>query len=175
MMLYFGSSAWGLAMATSAWRELNKTTRSYLVILGLPKQDHAEMDGCYHLPFLKNEEVSCALQAAELLLLPYPDGVSERRTTFTSGLQHGCAIVTTTGESTGATLLSTDYCRIARADSMEAFVKEARLLVDNPKARNLMGRKAEMAYEKNYSWTRVIDQLQEKLERIAATGPITPR
>ncbi len=41
------------------------------------------------------EEVSAALLAADLVVMPYRDGVSFRRTTFIAALRHGCAVVTT--------------------------------------------------------------------------------
>lgn len=41
------------------------------------------------------EEVSAALLAADVVVMPYRDGVSFRRTTFIAALRHGCAVVTT--------------------------------------------------------------------------------
>jgi glycosyltransferase involved in cell wall biosynthesis len=49
---------------------------------------------------LGEREVSLHLQACDVMLQPYPDGVSARRTTTTSLLAHGCAIVTTRGPLT---------------------------------------------------------------------------
>ncbi|MGQ9501868.1 MAG: glycosyltransferase family 4 protein [Anaerolineae bacterium] len=41
------------------------------------------------------EEVSAVLLAADVVVMPYRDGVSFRRTTFIAALRHGCAVVTT--------------------------------------------------------------------------------
>jgi glycosyltransferase involved in cell wall biosynthesis len=41
------------------------------------------------------DEVSAGLLAADVVVMPYRDGVSFRRTTFIAALRHGCAVVTT--------------------------------------------------------------------------------
>jgi glycosyltransferase involved in cell wall biosynthesis len=46
---------------------------------------------------LQRDEVSLHLQACDALLQPYPDGVSGRRTTTISALQHGVPVATTIG------------------------------------------------------------------------------
>jgi glycosyltransferase involved in cell wall biosynthesis len=44
------------------------------------------------------EAVSLHLQACDVLVQPYPDGVSGRRTTTVSALEHGLPVATTLGE-----------------------------------------------------------------------------
>jgi glycosyltransferase involved in cell wall biosynthesis len=46
---------------------------------------------------LDRDQVSLHLQACDALLQPYPDGVSGRRTTTISALQHGVPVATTVG------------------------------------------------------------------------------
>jgi glycosyltransferase involved in cell wall biosynthesis len=46
---------------------------------------------------LQRDDVSLHLQACDALLQPYPDGVSGRRTTTISALQHGVPVATTIG------------------------------------------------------------------------------
>ncbi len=46
------------------------------------------------------DAISVALQACDLLVQPYPDGVSGRRTSVMAGLASGVAVVTNLGEST---------------------------------------------------------------------------
>ena len=49
---------------------------------------------------LPREDVSLHLQACDLLVQPYPDGVSSRRTTVMAGLAHGRPVATTAGPLT---------------------------------------------------------------------------
>src|SRR5262249_30581407 len=44
--------------------------------------------------------VSAALRACDVLVQPYPDGITTRRTSAMAGLQHGVPTVTTTGALT---------------------------------------------------------------------------
>ena len=46
---------------------------------------------------LDEHELSLHIQACDVLLQPYPDGVSARRSTAVSLLAHGAAVVTTRG------------------------------------------------------------------------------
>jgi glycosyltransferase involved in cell wall biosynthesis len=48
---------------------------------------------------LSDGEVGAALNACDVLLMPYTDGASLRRGTLMAGLANGCAIVTTTPQS----------------------------------------------------------------------------
>ena len=48
---------------------------------------------------LSDEEVATALNACDVLLMPYEDGASLRRGTLMAGLANGCAIVTTTPQT----------------------------------------------------------------------------
>jgi glycosyltransferase involved in cell wall biosynthesis len=48
---------------------------------------------------LSDQEVATALNACDVLLMPYEDGASLRRGTLMAGLANGCAIVTTTPQT----------------------------------------------------------------------------
>ncbi|MFL6253460.1 MAG: glycosyltransferase family 4 protein [Pyrinomonadaceae bacterium] len=86
---------------------------------------HPELAGRIHATgTLPPEALSRHLAACDLLLQPYPDGVSTRRTSVMAGLAHGLAVVTTKGRLTeslwqesGAVLLTDpgDVAGMARA------------------------------------------------------------
>ncbi len=61
------------------------------LIAGLGLQDRVRWSGS-----LPEAEVAAALNACDVLLMPYVDGASLRRGTLMAGLANGCAIVTTT-------------------------------------------------------------------------------
>lgn len=71
---------------------------------------------------LAEAELSRHLSACDLLVQPYPDGVSSRRTSVMAGLAHGLPIVTTTGRLTepiwgesGAVILAEDLTALVAA------------------------------------------------------------
>ncbi|MFL6255100.1 MAG: glycosyltransferase, partial [Pyrinomonadaceae bacterium] len=86
---------------------------------------HPELAGRIHATgTLPPAALSRHLAACDLLLQPYPDGVSTRRTSVMAGLAHGLAVVTTKGRLTeslwqesGAVLLTDpgDVAGMARA------------------------------------------------------------
>lgn len=55
---------------------------------------------------LSSDEVSAALRRATVAVLPYPDGISERRGTALAALAHGLQVVSTRGRATTAELES---------------------------------------------------------------------
>ena len=54
-------------------------------------------------------EISKILVDTKILLLPFPDGCSERRGTFISGLNAGCVVITTKGKYTTNEMLETAF------------------------------------------------------------------
>lgn len=64
-------------------------------------RDHPELSERLHATgLLPPQKLSCALSACDLLLQPYSDGVSMRRTTMTAALAHGIPVLTNSGIST---------------------------------------------------------------------------
>jgi glycosyltransferase involved in cell wall biosynthesis len=115
------------------------------------------------LGFLDAASVSRALQAVDLLLLPFSDGVAERRTTITAGLAHGTPILTTVGPSTGATLRAARFLRAVDAADPRAFQQEAVRLLASAPERLGISHLATEAYRDAYSWDVVASRLLARL------------
>ena len=81
------------------------------------------------------------VRACDVLVQPYPDGISSRRTSAMAGLALGVAVVTTTRPSHGA-LLGRDRLRRARERERAArLAAEAlRLLSDDARGSDLAAR-----------------------------------
>lgn len=90
---------------------------------------------------LDETRLSHVLQACDVLLQPYPDGVSARRTTANSLLAHGCAVVTTRGPLTEGLWRESGAVETAPPNPAELGSAVARLLSDQP-ARLALGRAA---------------------------------
>ncbi len=115
------------------------------------------------LGFLPAEEVSRALRAADVLALPYADGVSERRTTFMAGLAHDLAVVTTLGPSTGPNLRQAAFFRASGAGEPSEFARHVKELLRDPGQRRRIGERGGTAYREAYDWSRLVATLTDRL------------
>jgi glycosyltransferase involved in cell wall biosynthesis len=69
--------------------------------------------------------LSCALQACDLLIQPYPDGASTRRTTLMAALAHGVPVVTTVGRLSEAFWSDSPIVTTVPAGDLERLADEA--------------------------------------------------
>jgi glycosyltransferase involved in cell wall biosynthesis len=105
-------------------------------------------------------DLSRHLQACDLMLQPYPDGVSCRRTSFMAALAHGRASVTTLGHSSEAFWATSDVtAAVADLDGTVLAEEAVRLLADG-RAREQMGRAAARAYCERYSVQHTVTALR---------------
>lgn len=109
--------------------------------------------------------VSHVLQSIDLLLLPFIDGVSERRTSFMAGLAHGTPIASTIGHNTGPTLRAAHICALTIANDPSDFIDHVAELLLQPELRHAMGGRGRTYYQSHYDWPVVVNQLLEQLRR----------
>jgi glycosyltransferase involved in cell wall biosynthesis len=82
---------------------------------------------------LASRELSAHLAACDLLVQPFPDGVSTRRTSVMAGLAHGVAVATTEGRLTEPLWAASRAVALAPAGDARAMSETvARLLRDAP-------------------------------------------
>jgi glycosyltransferase involved in cell wall biosynthesis len=105
-----------------------------------------------------------AIQRCEVMLQPYPDGITGRRGTAMASLSLGKAMVTTEGH------LSEEFWRmggVVRLESVrdsEGLANGVGALLDDPAERQRLGREAKEFYQRNFSIERIVD----KFRRLAA-------
>lgn len=105
------------------------------------------------------DAVQAALLSCDVLIQPYPDGISSRRTSAMAGLALGLPMVTNQG------YLSEPYWQdhrpVALADnpSPEALIATAEALLASPASWADLGRRACAAYESDFSLRRTLDVL----------------
>gem|GEM_PF-541106 len=116
--------------------------------------------------FLKPEEVSRCLQAADLVALPFSDGASERRTTLMAALGHGVAVASTTGHNTGSTLRKADFLSLSPADDALAFTESVLHLLRDNTVRTEMARRGREAHDAAYSWPVVTQKLLGAMDSV---------
>lgn len=108
---------------------------------------------------LPAEALSCAISACDLMLQPYPDGVTTRRTSLTVALAHGRAIVTTAGALTEPLWAASGAVALA-ADDSGAHGAAASELLDDGARRERIGLAALALYRERFDPRHTIATLR---------------
>jgi glycosyltransferase involved in cell wall biosynthesis len=111
------------------------------------------------LGYLKSSEVSRCLHAADVVALPFVDGVSERRTTLMAALDHGVAVAGTWGHNTGPTLKKGGFVSLSPAAEGEAFIENVVNLLRDDGERARVARAGKEWHDAHYGWPVVTEQL----------------
>lgn len=117
---------------------------------------------------LSPREVSIHLQASDLLLLPYPEGLTGRRTTIMAGLAHGRAVVSTESWKTEEVWRESGAVTLAPVEDRSELIRRAAGLLDDSDARARMGIAARRLYDDHFALSRTITILTRPIE--SATG-----
>jgi PAS domain S-box-containing protein len=105
-------------------------------------------------------DLSLHLQACDLAIQPYPDGVTSRRTTVMALLAHGVPVATTLGALTEPFWRSVDAVSLVPAGDSPALATErARLLEDAP-SRARLAQAARTVYAERFDVARMIAVLR---------------
>ena len=109
---------------------------------------------------LEPENLSCHLAACDLLIQPYPDGVSTRRGSFLAGLSHGVPTITTIGEHTEPLWKDSDALRMAPAGDLDAFITLIGQLRGDERERARMGQAARKLYRERFDVAHTVAALR---------------
>jgi hypothetical protein len=100
--------------------------------------------------------LSVHLQACDLLIQPYPEGVTTRRTSMMAGLAHAVAIVTTHGRYTEPLWREADAPSAAPADDVPAFLRICALLATDVGRRRAAAAAGRRFYGRHASVARAL-------------------
>ena len=103
-------------------------------------------------------DISVRLQACDLLVQPYPDGVTTRRTSVMAALSNGRAVVTSDGPLTENVWRETGCVRLAH--SLDGLVGAARDLLADASGRTTLALRAAATYASTFDLRHTIDALQ---------------
>jgi glycosyltransferase involved in cell wall biosynthesis len=106
------------------------------------------------------EAVAANLRACDLLLQPYPDGATGRRTSLMAGLALGVPAVTTSGSLTEPLWAEENLAALVPANDVTALVAAAEALLTDPDARRRLGERACGGYARHFSLERIVGQLR---------------
>jgi glycosyltransferase involved in cell wall biosynthesis len=109
---------------------------------------------------LSADELSSHLAACDLMIQPYPDGVSSRRGSFMAGFCNGLPTVTTTGWLTESFWADSGAVALAPAGDAAAFLTEVQRLGSSAAQRERMSRAARSLYDERFDISRTVAALR---------------
>jgi glycosyltransferase involved in cell wall biosynthesis len=117
---------------------------------------------------LTESSLAAHVAACDVLLQPYPDGVSSRRTTVMAGLRLGLPIVTTAGYVTESLWKSNDAVRLVPIERVMDTVPAVLDLLSSSERREQLGRSGHDLYERMFTIERTIAALTTMTQGKAA-------
>jgi glycosyltransferase involved in cell wall biosynthesis len=114
------------------------------------------------------EEVSRRFAAVDIMLAPYRDGISSRRSAFMTGLQHGIPSVSTHGPVTDKALLEQNgkAFLLGSRDVQEEFNAQVLSLARNAAERKMIGEGGAGLYYARYDAELEADRIVQALETV---------
>ncbi len=111
------------------------------------------------------ERLSLHLSACDLMLQPFPEGVTTRRSSLMAALSHGRATVTTAGALTEPFWRASGAVALVPAKDSAAFVESAVKFLESPEARASLGDAALELYRRQFDIQHVVRLLRGLNER----------
>jgi glycosyltransferase involved in cell wall biosynthesis len=120
---------------------------------------HPELATSIHpIGALAPSELAAHLSACDVVLQPYPEGVTTRRGSLLAALALGSAIVTTLGPESEPLWADSKAVALAKPDA-QSFVDTAERLIEDERLRIALRANAAMMYERTFSQRLTIDAL----------------
>jgi len=118
------------------------------------------LDRVYGVGELPADDLSRHISACDLMLQPYPDGVSTRRTTAMVALAHGIPVVSTSGLLTEAIWAKSGIAVLSPANDLLRLVTETVTLLNDPARRAELSRHASATYDEQFDLRHTIGALR---------------
>jgi glycosyltransferase involved in cell wall biosynthesis len=110
---------------------------------------------------LAADALSLHISACDVMLQPYIDGVSSRRTSLMVGLSHGKPIVTTSGRLTEPLWAESEAVALVSAENVAALASETMRLLSDEMSRRRLSAAARSLYDKRFDVQRTIATLRD--------------
>lgn len=105
-------------------------------------------------------DLSKHLSACDVMIQPYPDGVSSRRSSVMASIAHGLPTITTAGRLTEPLWQTSKAVALAPVGDTAALVSVTDELLRDPMARSHLGTAARALYQKYFSVSNTISALR---------------
>ena len=143
---------------------IGERSREFLSDLERDGHDISRIRATGHL---SAADAAVAISACDLMLQPYPDGVTTRRTSVMAPLCNGVAVVTTDGFLTEQIWHDTRGVLLVSSGNPQAFAAEAGRLLDDPAARHALAERGRSLYGTAFAMDRTIAALRGALSPVA--------
>jgi glycosyltransferase involved in cell wall biosynthesis len=104
---------------------------------------------------------AAALRACTVLIQPYPDGITTRRTSVMAGLRNAVATISTHGALTEPVWMESGAVALAPVGDVDAFSSTVASLLRDPVARVALSRRGAETYAERFSVERTIAVLRD--------------
>ena len=109
---------------------------------------------------IDDRTLAAHIVACDVMVQPYPDGISSRRTTAMAGLRFGVPIVTTRGYLTEKLWDETRSVKLSAVGDDAALTDNVAALLSSGDARNFLGAAGRALYFEYFDVVRTIDELR---------------
>lgn len=111
---------------------------------------------------LAPRELSAHLSACDLMLQPFPDGVSTRRTSVMAALAHGLPVVTTRGRLTEGLWEESGAVALAPAEDFAALGELTARLLSDARERSRLADAARALYRERFDLSHTVNALRRE-------------
>ncbi|AKJ00498.1 glycosyltransferase involved in cell wall biosynthesis [Archangium gephyra] len=125
---------------------------------------HPELAGRVRaLGGLPGDELAATLKACDVLVQPFPDGLSTRRGSAMAGLGLGRPLVSNAGPATEAPWRSSGALALAPEPTAASVLETAEALLSTPESWPALGQRAADFYMENFSLAHTLDVLRDRV------------
>ncbi len=110
---------------------------------------------------LPERDVSAHIAACDVMLQPYPDGISTRRTSAMAALAHGVAVVSTSGWLTEPVWRASDAVALVDVGDADALASAAERLLVSDEARASLAATGRRLYDERFDLRHTIAALRD--------------
>jgi glycosyltransferase involved in cell wall biosynthesis len=113
----------------------------------------------HHTGALTAPDVSAAIRACDVMVQPYPDGITTRRSSVMASLTNGVATVSTDGELTEPVWHASKAAALAPAANARAIAARVIALLEDAAARAELAERGRRAYDAHFAIEKTVDAL----------------
>ena len=128
-------------------------------------------DGVEFTGAVRGPRLGALLAESEMMLLPFADGASERRTSLHAGWAFGLPVVTTPPPTTSTAVADGENCLLVRAATADAWAEAVRRVLTDPLLNGRL-RAGSLRAADRFSWPRLAANHLDVYDRLLT--PIQP-